>query len=252
MLDWSNYRNPINLDLKLDIQKLYNNVIGDTKGICYTGGNDSHVVIQTKKLGVKVYKENLDKLPKLINFHTNIKPIIYKEHRHIQKVYEIKNVNTFTYSLQEWIEGETLLNFYNNKNLSIDQLNLILNDLYLNILIPFWSKGLIWVDGCLSNFCLNTNLVMIDTDNMYKTASEIIDTPNIFLLRNKARLKNMNKHSELIYNLCSVIKDVNYHNFLNLYKDLNCIYVSEINDHYYDNCTNHFNEFMPKLNYFLK
>ena len=251
MLDWSKYTKQIDLYTKFSIEELYTNIIGYSQGVCYNGGHDSYVIIKNDNRGIKIYKPNISKISNLLNFNTKIKNLIYDKHDHIQNVYEMKSVKNFTYAIQEWIEGETLLEIYNNKNLEIVKLNLILNDLYIKILIPLWSRGIIWVQGCLSNFCLNDKLVMIDTDNMYKTYPEILNTPNIYTIRNKARSKNFNRHSELIYRLCTIIKPITNSKFNNIFSKLNCIYFSDIDEHYYDNSIDYFCEFLSDLNKFL-
>jgi hypothetical protein len=252
MLDWSNYKKPINLDIRLDIEKIYREIAGDKIGICHIGGNYSHVVIQTENIGIKIYKPNEKKILKLIKFHEKYKDSIFKNFDHIQKVYEIKKGDKFYYSLQEWVNGDTLLQRFNNKKLSICELNLILNQFYLNIIIPFWSKGIIWLDGCLSNLCLNEKLIMIDTDNMYKTCEEIIHTPYVYNLRDKARLKNMINHLDFIYHICLIIKYIDKIKFTDLYSKLKYIYTSSINEEYFDKSVECFTSFLADLNKILK
>ena len=145
-----------------------------------------------------------------------------------------------------------MLERFNNKNLSINELNLILNDFYLNIIIPFWSQGIIWLDGCLSNLCLNEKLIMIDTDNMYKTSEEILHTPYVYDLRNKTRLKNMINHSDFIYYLCSIIKKIDRFVFENLYSKLKHIYTAPIDKNYFNQSIECFTIFLNGLNKILK
>lgn len=152
--------------------------------------------IPYKCIGLKIFRpinELTGWIEDIIRFHNEIKPQIpLLQNNHIQKTFKAgyctsqDNV-TYPYLIQEWVEGHTIEHYINNKLFDIKSAIQVLDDLFLNMIIPLWSKGLIWMCAFAANYCISNNrVVMIDTDSLFKTVKEYTSTPNIFTIRNTA------------------------------------------------------------------
>jgi hypothetical protein len=209
MLDWELYEKMsrglylnLGFEKRLLFEKIFHKLGNYKSGVCYPGGNDSHIIIRVpdEGLGIKLYKDNRKKNLELIKFHGGVRQSVYRDNDYIQRVYECGEVDGVMYIKREWIDFPTLKERYNRRDISLGELNLILDDLFLRIIIPLWGEGLVWKDGCLGNLCYGDRLVMIDTDNMYKTVYEIMEGKS-YVLRNIARLLNRDAHLDMVYDM---------------------------------------------------
>jgi hypothetical protein len=256
MLDWSLYNNinknkypDLSLEQRIEFEKFFRKLENDKKGVCYPGGNDAHIIIRIPNdgIGIKVYKDNLKKNKELMKFHLGIRDLIYKDHEHIQKVYEFGKIDNITYARQEWVNGDTLKEKYNKRSIKIEDIERVLDDLYMKIIIPLWGRGVIWKDGCLANLCLGERLVMIDTDNMYKTAYEILEG-NSYKLRNSARILNRDAHLDIFYDMSNCIRDIGYYELKVIWdKYMAEIYNGDIDGGWVDRSLEGFNGFKSEF-----
>lgn len=257
MLDWTLYNTitknkypVLSLEQRIQFEKFFRTLENDKKGVCYPGGNHSHIIIRVPDsgMGIKVYKDNEKKNKELVKFHGGVRDFIYKDNERIQKVYECDVLDGITYARQEWIEGDTLKERYNKGDITLEDLNKIMDELYLKIIIPLWGEGLIWKYGCLGNLCYTDKLVMIDTDNMNKTAYEILEGSS-YKLRNMARVLNRDAHLDIFYNLSTCIKEIDYYIIRKLwYENMVCVYDYDIRSGWGDLALEGFDRFKGEFN----
>jgi len=128
-------------------------------------------------------------LESTFNFHENLRQQIAPYSIPcIQKVFAVgyKEVNQtrYAYCIQQWIPGVTIRKLIQT-NITFAILRNIIEQMFLVLIIPSWSQGAIWDGSDATNFIFCDNkLTMIDTDMLAKTASEIVNTPEIFDDRN--------------------------------------------------------------------
>ena len=91
------------------------------------------------------------------------------------------------YAVVQYIEGEELAIRLDRADLSKQQATKILRDILEEIWIPLWNGGLRFKDCHAGNFVLTPEMrvVMIDTEQMRKGASELISTPTDWTQRDK-------------------------------------------------------------------
>ncbi len=238
MLDWTLYNKDIRKDYKFSIldrlryEKFFKNLDLGIEGICYMGGHDSELVIRVpdKGIGIKVYSNNDKKNRELINLYSGLRDRVYGDSEYIQKIYNCGYMDGIMYVIKEWVEGSTLKEMYNDRSYGLEEVDNIMDDFFLKIVIPYWSKGLVWKDGCLGNLVWSNKLVMIDTDNMYKTIHEILEG-KVYDIRNIARVLNRDAHLCMFYDLISNVVDVEYYDIMELWKKcFKDVYQSEIGD----------------------
>jgi hypothetical protein len=255
MLDWSKFNKKILPKEQLTIElffcalkhktKILNPfLIKDPIGLCYPGGNASTCIIRlpNSKIGIKVYNNKI-RNQEVFKFYKEIKNLIYKDNNYIQKVHDCFKIGETIYTIQEWIEGPTLEEIWYEKKFNYLNIKTILDDLYLKIIIPLWSQGLIWHAGSMTNFCLTNHLISIDNDNMYKTAAEII-TNSSFNARDQARRKSHKDHSKMVHFMCSSIKE-NYN--LKTFSELEHIYFNPIDSNWELKSIECYNSFLNAL-----
>jgi hypothetical protein len=107
-----------------------------------------------------------------------------------------------SYLVQEWVDGEILEDKL-KRIVSREDAWRILDDLFLDLMIPLWGVGSSWWDVRESNyiFTLDRRLVMIDSDTIGAYADEIISQPRVYTDRNKGSLTAMKRYSTLICKL---------------------------------------------------
>ena len=91
------------------------------------------------------------------------------------------------YLVQEWVEGQTLEALVEcGAKVRVDDALNILDNLFLNLVIPAWSKGSKWWDARHSNYIYTPDkrVVMIDPDVLADYAEEIVLTPSTYTKRN--------------------------------------------------------------------
>lgn len=86
------------------------------------------------------------------------------------------------YLIQEWIEGETWDQWLESRDISPDHGVELLQSLFGGIILPLWSRGVIWWDIRAGNYCVRRSgkgheVVMIDTDSLEAYHKEILETP---------------------------------------------------------------------------
>jgi hypothetical protein len=97
--------------------------------------------------------------------------------------------------IQEWIEGVTWDEFFGRDAalVSPDTAKKLLEDLFLEIVIPLWGAGVVWWDVRGANYVVENSenrkqLVMIDTDVLQNYAEEIFKNPNDHSKRDKGQI----------------------------------------------------------------
>jgi hypothetical protein len=158
-------------------------------------------------LGLKIFnlKDGKTMWPSLFKFHTT-----QREHlpglpnSHVQQAFEcgtFKDADGLErgYLIHEWIDGPTLEDKL-KEGVSRDDALRILDDLFLEIIIPLWSQGSSWWDVRDSNYVFThrRKLVMIDLDTLGGYAGEILGKPARYERRNKGTLKAMERYARLI------------------------------------------------------
>jgi serine/threonine protein kinase len=256
MLDWSTFDRPILLRDQLKFEQLFNAIKQDNnssffnkeiKGMCYLGGESSQLIIKLpNKIGIKIYnnsKTNDDK----IKFHNQIRKHIYKNNERIQNVYKCSKLGNTAYAIQEWIEGDTLTEMYYNNKLNYSSVRMILNELYLKLIIPLWKEGLVWKIASATNLCFyNNKLIRIDTDNMVKTAAEILENKN-FVVRNEVRRNSYIKDRILIYDMFERSNIRNYNS--SAFDELHYIYTGNIDFKWEEEALECYSKFLKTLKF---
>lgn len=213
MLDWSTFNKPITLTEQLKFNRLFFKLKehanasffeNDKIGKCYPGGNNSQLIIKlpNSKIGIKIYNNKRGN-ELVCKFQNEIRKYIYINNKHIQNVYKCSKIGNTRYAIQEWIEGDTLTEMYLSDKFNPLNVKTILDQMYLKLIIPLWKEGLIWKGISATNICYDSKkemLICIDTDNMYKTAAEILKNQD-FTLRNKIRINSFIKDRKSISNM---------------------------------------------------
>lgn len=165
-----------------------------------------------KPVGVKIFKSEkgagAPRQADVIGAHSFLRPRIPGlPNPLVQEVYFAGRLGDRYYLVQEWIEGEPLGAVLSRGDcLSLEEVREWLRDLFEGILIPLWSLGTIWWDIRGDNYCLTPaagrrRLVMIDTDSVLAYATEIVETPELFLHRDRVKKTAMRRVKTLVENL---------------------------------------------------
>ena len=98
------------------------------------------------------------------------------------------------YIIQEWVPGQTLEDLLRREWTSApptgDCVRSILEQLFVEIIIPLWSEGTIWWDIRDANYCWDEpsqTLKLIDIDSLAAYADEILKSPDVWHRREKGR-----------------------------------------------------------------
>ena len=108
------------------------------------------------------------------------------------------------YALLEYVEGDLLRNMLNApEKLPWSTISGLIRSLLQGIWIPVWSRGLRFKDCHPGNFLRTgeTQLTMIDTDQLRKDAAELLESPQDWTERNKHERSGLRRLPGLLIDL---------------------------------------------------
>lgn len=189
-------------------------------GVAHPPGRHAHTVIHLSQnlrhlfsqhgatLGLKIFNAGNDcpwMGPKMVTFQTtqrNLLPGL--PNAHVQRVFDggfatTKSNVRHAYLIQEWIEGETLEGKIAS-GIGVHDLLRVLDDLFLKIIIPLWSKGVVWWDVRDSNYIFTPDkrLIMIDTDILAASVEEMAANSPVYTQRNRHSRTAMARYRAMI------------------------------------------------------
>lgn len=121
-------------------------------------------------------------------------------HALIQNVFRCETISNQGkergYIIQQWTNGE-ILEDKMRTGIGPKDMWRILDDLFLELLIPLWGVGSSWWDVRASNYVFTPDrrLVMIDSDTLGGYADEIVETPFVFTKRNNGTRTAIRRYS---------------------------------------------------------
>jgi hypothetical protein len=155
---------------------------------------------RNRAIGVKIFRSSGGiggDGPRWVHFHLQQRPDLpgVNGNSHIQKVLAGEMIGSNASLIQEWIEGVTWDEFFGRDAalVSPDTAKKLLEDLFLEIVIPLWGAGVVWWDVRGANYVVENSenrkqLVMIDTDVLQNYAEEIFKNPNDHSKRDKGQI----------------------------------------------------------------
>lgn len=108
--------------------------------------------------------------------------------------------------VQDWIDGVTWNDLVRGQSVSVKDAEMLVNSLFGGIIIPLWSRGVMWWDVRGDNYCVRPRadgleVVMIDTDSLEPYHKEIIETPSDFTKRDLKKLTALRRLKTMIKDL---------------------------------------------------
>lgn len=193
--------------LGVDVLGLDSTTAARCWGTAHEPGRHAHTVIKIRpdvphrfskhgqQLGFKIFNAGKDcpwMGPKMVEFQTTQRHLLPGlPNAHVQEVFAGGLARTpagveHGYLIQQWVEGEVLGSKIGS-GLGADDALWILDDLFLQIIIPLWSRGTAWWDVRDSNYVFTPEkrLVMIDSDTLAADLEEIIAASPVYDNRNK-------------------------------------------------------------------
>ena len=161
-------------------------------------------------LGLKVFNlvDGKTMWPSVSRFHnTQRKNLPGLPNERVQAVWHCATIKPADsvergYLIQAWVEGEVLEHKFKGE-LSEHETLRLLDDLFLELIIPLWSAGSSWWDVRASNYVVTPagRLMMIDSDTLGGYADEIVGTPAEFVRRNKGTLTALKRYRTIVRKL---------------------------------------------------
>ncbi|KAA3618525.1 MAG: hypothetical protein D8M58_21315 [Calditrichaeota bacterium] len=146
-------------------------------------------------LGIKIYKNNDDGRRQanraMAVYLQDIEKLPGLPSDNVQKIIRADRYNKDrNYIIQEWISGDSLEYLQIKNAIEPAHIRPIVEQLFLNIIIPLWTKGTVWWDSRDGNYCFDANtkkLTLIDIDSLTTYYEEITETPDVWLRRERGR-----------------------------------------------------------------
>jgi hypothetical protein len=112
--------------------------------------------------------------------------------------------------VQDWIEGPTWNDVVRGQAVSAKDAEKMAKSLFGAIIIPLWSRGVMWWDVRGDNYCVRPKadgleVVMIDTDSLEPYHKEIIETPTDFTKRDLKKLTALRRLKTMIKDLSASV-----------------------------------------------
>jgi hypothetical protein len=110
--------------------------------------------------------------------------------------------------IQEWREGDTLEEWlrrrWSTQPAEGMEIRSIIQQLLGEIIIPLWGVGTIWWDVRDANYCYAAatgRLCLIDVDSLAAYADEILNTPQVWIRRDKGRVTALARLRQMVIRL---------------------------------------------------
>ena len=216
--DWnSSSQEPMNEKERVEITEIVKdlvNVEGNDAGEATPPGRFAATVIHPYKynVGIKIYKNNDDGRRQanraLGVYRQNIENLPGLPSANVQKIYKAGRYNeNRNFILQEWISGDSLEYLHIKNAIEPSQVRTIIEQLFLKIIIPLWTKGTVWWDTRDGNYCYDSKtkkLTLIDIDSLTTYYEEITETPGTWERREKGRGFALPRLRQMVWRLLQV------------------------------------------------